>query len=144
MGDTRHNARMIALQRLFELSFPGFEPTQLRDSILSDNHEDDGITKFDQELVTELVEGVKNEYKQIDSIVGKLAPEWPLDKINKIDLQILRIAILEAYILKITPEKVAINEAIELSKEFSSEQSRRFVNGVLGNLLKNKEKYIKE
>ena len=72
----------------------------------------------------------------------KLAPEWPLNNIAKIDLEILRIAILEGFILKITPEKVAINEAIELAKEFSNDQTRKFVSGVLGNLFTNKEKYI--
>ena len=102
----------------------------------------DEITEVNQELVIKLLDGVKKHYQEIDDLIAKLAPEWPVAKINKLDLQILRIAILEAYILKLTPEKVAVNEAIELSKEFSTEQSRKFVNGVLGNLLANKEKYL--
>jgi len=143
VGDSRHNARMIALQSLFELSFPGFEPIKTpSNTLMASVSKEENNQNYDKNLVKELINGVKTHYKKIDIIIKNLAPEWPLININKIDLQILRIAICEAYIIKITPEKVAINEAIELSKEFSNEQSRKFVNGVLGNLLKNKAKYI--
>jgi len=142
VGDSRHNARMIALQLLFELSFPGFEPINNSSPTLVDSISKEKIDQnYDQNLVHQLITGVKKYYEKIDAIISNLAPEWPLANINKVDLQILRIAICEAYIIKITPEKVAINEAIELSKEFNNEQSRKFVSGVLGNLLRNKSKY---
>lgn len=72
----------------------------------------------------------------IDQNITESAPEWPLERINKIDLAILRLAIFELLIQKKEPPKVIIDEAVELSKEFGSESSASFVNGVLGNILK--------
>lgn len=72
---------------------------------------------------------------EIDKIITENAPKWPLDKINKVDLSILRCAIWEL-IYKDTPPKVAIDEAIELSKEFGTESSSSFVNGVIGSAVK--------
>lgn len=100
------------------------------------------INEIDKAYISAIQEGIKNNKKKVDELILKLAPEWPLTNISKIDLEILRIAILEGFILKITPEKVAINEAIELAKEFSNDQTRKFVSGVLGNLFSNKEKYL--
>ncbi len=73
---------------------------------------------------------------EVDKIIAKAAPEWPIDKINKIDLAILRLSVTE--LLKAeTPEKVVIDEAVELAKEYGSEATPGFVNGVLGTVLKN-------
>jgi transcription antitermination protein NusB len=144
VNDTRHNARILALQKIFEISFPNISPDSGNDGNFSDKSllELDEIEAYDTLLAEKLVAGVKENFEDIDKIIAKLAPQWPVEKINKIDLQILRIAIFEGFISKITPEKVALNEAIELTKDFSNEQSRKFVNGVLGNLLINKSKYI--
>ncbi len=76
---------------------------------------------------------------QIDSLITKAAPEWPIEKINKIDLAILRLAVGELIADK-TPQKVTIDEAIELAKEYGSEASAPFVNGVLGTVVVNLEK----
>ncbi|MEI7578753.1 MAG: transcription antitermination factor NusB [bacterium] len=144
MNDIRHNARIIALQKLFESSFPGIIPQDNSEQgfAFDSLKELDEISDIDSLLIQKLLLGVINNYQLIDEIIFQLAPDWPINKINKVDLQILRIAILEGFLVKITPEKVAINEAIELSKEFSNEQSRRFVNGVLGNLLINQKKIL--
>lgn len=72
----------------------------------------------------------------IDSEIVAAAPEWPIERINKTDLAILRLAIFELLIQKKEPPKVIIDEAVELGKEFGSENSASFVNGVLGNILK--------
>lgn len=78
---------------------------------------------------------IKNLYK-IDKVISKCAPEWPVEKLNKIDLAILRLALYELLIEKLNPHKVVIDEAIELGKEFGSDNSPKFVNGVLGTALK--------
>jgi N utilization substance protein B len=74
--------------------------------------------------------------KEIDAIITKNAPKWPLDKINKIDLSVLRCAFWELLYQKSSPPKVVIDEAIELAKEFGTESSPAFVNGVIGTAIK--------
>lgn len=144
--DARHNARIIALQRLFEEYFH----TQHLPETKTDKFDLVSITEideiqtneYDEKLLNQLIQELPTHREKIDEIISILAPEWPIDKIAAMDLQILRIAILEGFILQITPEKVAIDEAIELTKEFSNDQSRKFISGVLGNLIENKSKYI--
>lgn len=129
--DPRHLARVLALQELFSKDFN-------KDSIntdiipLAELVELDEITEYNTELYEGIKEGVLDNREQIDSIITKYAPAWPLDQIKLVDLQILRIAIYEGFISKITPPKVALDEAIEIAKEFGGETSSKFVNGVLG------------
>lgn len=73
--------------------------------------------------------------KDLDQIIQKVAPEYPVDKINKIDLAILRLAVYELTVKKTIPSKVTLDEAIELAKEYSGENSPGFINGALGNLI---------
>lgn len=134
--DLKHNARLIVLQRLFardfsDINFPDLETI-------------DEITKVDEELAEKIYAGVLQNFEKIDKIITSLAPEWPDKEIAKLDMQILRIAVFEGFIEAITPEKVAVDEAIELAKEFSNDQSRKFISGILGNLIKNKEKILKK
>jgi N utilization substance protein B len=82
-----------------------------------------------------LVMGVQTYRTYLDSIVGELAPEWPIEQIAAADRNVLRIAIYELLFDPDIPPKVAINEAVELAKMFGSESSPRFVNGVLGTLV---------
>lgn len=129
--DPRHLARVLALQELFSKDFN-------KDSIntdiipLEELIELDEITEYNPELYESIKEGVIDNSAEIDSIITKYAPQWPLDQIKLVDLQILRIAIFEGFIGKITPPKVALDEAIEIAKEFGGETSSKFVNGVLG------------
>lgn len=74
--------------------------------------------------------------QHIDGLIAKAAPEWPLDKISKIDLSVLRLATFELAVERKEPPKVIIDEAIELAKEYGNEHSAQFVNGVLGTILK--------
>lgn len=145
MRDSRHNARMLALQKLFEDYFheQNLIDTKTDKFSLTKITEVDEIENYDDNLLTQILGNIADHKQEIDTIIALLAPEWPINKIAPMDLQILRIAILEGFILKITPEKVAIDEAIELTKEFSNDQSRKFVSGVLGNLIENKDKYLK-
>lgn len=95
----------------------------------------------DQNLTKYIFEGVKANIDEIDKIIVECAPEWPLDKIAKIDLVILRIAIFEVVFGTKTPVKVAIDEAVELAKEFGTDTSHKFINGVLGTVV---EKHVQE
>jgi len=102
--------------------------------------------EFDENLFQALVRGTISHQEKINQIIQECAPQWPLDKIFKIDLVILQIAVFELLFGKKgedkTPEKVVIDEAIELAKQFGNETSSKFVNGVLGTVLEKKEEYV--
>lgn len=91
-----------------------------------------------QKIKNQYIETIKKKLIQIDNIIKKIAPEFPIDKINKVDLAILRLAIYELEFEKKEPEKVIVDEAIELAKEFGGETSPAFINGALANLLSKK------
>lgn len=86
------------------------------------------------EFASQLVTGVIANLIEIDKLIARYAPEWPLDQMAVIDRNILRIAIYEFLVLGETPVKVAINEAVELAKLYASDSAPRFINGVLGSL----------
>lgn len=130
--DPRHEARRIALTVLFGESFLSREPKNL----VKLSQEELKIKKYDQDLLDSIINGVIRNRETLDQIIKSTAPEWPLNQIAKTDLIALRIAVFELYIAKEVPVKVAIDEAIELAKEFGGEQSGKFVNGVLGTVVK--------
>lgn len=127
----RHQARISALQALFEVDCTGHVPALVIERRLQDVALPDAGASFARDLV----EGVSKHRQELDSLVGRYAPEWPVDQIAIIDRNILRLAIYEILMRNDTPVKVAINEAVELAKEFGSDSSGRFVNGVLGSLV---------
>jgi len=140
--DPRHEARRIALATLFERAFHSIN---LEESVLRVN-EIFEEKEIDQELLRSVVQGVTEKTEEIDQIIREAAPAWPTDQINKIDLIALRIAIYELLFAKEklsqekqVPPKVAIDEAIELAKEFGGSSSGPFVNGVLGTVV---ERYL--
>ncbi len=133
----RHLARSVVLQSLFEWDFRNQEQSILSSAIERDALEfapGNGDTTFMQELA----EGVVSKRTEIDTIITKAAPDWPLDKISIIDRNILRLGLFELLFADRAevPAKVAINEAIELAKSFGGENSGKFVNGVLGSVYK--------
>lgn len=130
--DPRHAARVVALQTLFEWSFNSSDT----DAIIERDIMELEVPSIDRELTRFLVRGVTDNLDTIDSIITTSAPEWPLSQIAKIDLAVLRIAIFELYIARSVPPKVAIDEAIELGKQFGGENSGKFINGVLGTVVK--------
>lgn len=91
---------------------------------------------FHKQKVREEASHIFKNRKQIDKYIEKTAPEFPVDKINKVDLAILRLAVYELLIEKKEPQKVVIDEAIELAKEYGGDTSPSFVNGALGNIIK--------
>jgi len=97
---------------------------------LQEDPADEGMVSFAREIIA----GVIPISEKLDDLIAANAPEWPLDQISSIDKNIIRIALWEFAVSKITPIKVAINEAVELAKAYGSDSSPRFVNGVLGTL----------
>lgn len=129
--DPRHNARKIALTTLFCWMFN--EPEL--DSCIVMSKELLEETEIDDVLTKKIITTVQNNVEAIDKIIVESAPEWPIEKISKIDLIILRISTAELLFDIKTPTKVAIDEAIELAKDFGNETSSKFVNGVLGSIV---------
>jgi N utilization substance protein B len=127
----RHRARIAALQALFEIDCAGHNPAV----VIQRRLEEAGLPESGIRFAHELVQGVNAHQERLDTLIGRYAPEWPVDQIAIIDRNVLRIAIYELLFRDDTPTKVAINEAVELAKEFGSESSGRFVNGVLGSLV---------
>ncbi len=110
------------------------------DVIVKNNIKEYGIDAKKDDFVFDVVDGIFDNLKKIDSIIKRLAPEWPIEQVTIIDRNILRIGIYELMFSKRTdvPPRVAINEAIELAKSFGGDSSGKFVNGVLGSLYKEK------
>lgn len=135
MASNRHLGRIVALQSLYEYEFrTGSEDTSVDiDEILGRNLERYESAIEDKDFVSSLVKGVIAEQSNLDEKIQPIAPDWPIEQIARIDRSILRIGLYELLHLgKIVPPKVAINEAVELAKAFGSDNSSKFVNGVLG------------
>jgi len=130
LASKRHMARVLALQALFELDTVGHPPEQTIASLL----EETPAPKESVRFARELVQGVLENQGRIDEVIRKTAPAWPLEQVAAIDRNILRLAIYEILIDNKVPMRAAINEAVDLAKEFGGETSPRFVNGVLGSV----------
>jgi N utilization substance protein B len=131
----RHQARIIALQALYEIDCAHHAPAVVLEHLLATAELPPAATAFGRHLVN----GVINHQTVFDVFIHRYAPEWPLEQMAYIDRNILRIAIFEFAVDGQTPIKVAINEAVELAKAFGSDSAPRFVNGVLGTLVEHKE-----
>lgn len=137
---SRHLSRSIVMQSLYEWDFYGKQSDAL-EKIVQRNIEDFGPGLEDLNFIWELIAGVTKHLPEIDKIIEKAAPEWPMPQIPIVDRNVLRIGLYELlYANKDeVPPKVAINEAIELAKTFSGPTSGKFVNGVLGTVFKQLE-----
>jgi N utilization substance protein B len=133
----RHLARSVVLQTLFEWDTV-HAPDAEASSILARNAEEFGGSDTDRPFMDALLAGVLAKHADLDLIITKAAPDWPLDRIAPVDRNILRIGLYELLFADRAqvPAKVAINEAIELGKVFGGESSGRFINGVLGAVYK--------
>lgn len=139
MASNRHLGRIVTLQTLYEFEFRERAGDQTADimSILERNLSRYGEVIGDQEFVHELCSGIAKVYTKLDELLQPIAPEWPIAQIAAIDRNVLRIGLFELLFMgKTVPPKVAINEAIELAKSFGSDNSRSFINGVLGTAYK--------
>lgn len=133
----RHLARSIAMQTLFEWDFRG-QPSAGLPAILAHNLNEFGAgLDSEKQFAEELTNGVIDHQKEIDEIITKYAPNWPVEQLTMVDRNILRIGIFELQFNENpVPPKVAINEAIELAKSYGGPSSGKFVNGVLGTMYK--------
>jgi N utilization substance protein B len=138
MASNRHLGRIIALQTLYEEEFrreAGDADFDLEE-VLNRN-----ITRYaemvdDVDFIRELVNGVLGKVAELDGILQPIAPEWPIDQIARMDRLVLRIGLYELLHASDVPPKVVINEAVELAKAFGGENSSKFINGVLGTVLR--------
>jgi transcription antitermination protein NusB len=126
----RRQARMVALQTLYEYDTAQHTPEEVLQRHAEERHLQPKVVEYARELVT----GVYDHLAEIDAHIQSAAQEWPLQQMARIDKNILRLAIYEILFNNTVPAKAAINEAVELAKLFGSNTSSRFVNGVLGTI----------
>lgn len=141
MASNRHLGRIIALQTLYEQELRGDANDEQFDvdEVLGRN-----IARYkdmldDTEFIKQLVSGVDSQAAELDAKLQPVAPEWPIDQIARMDRLVLRIGLYELENEEDVPPKVVINEAVELAKAFGGDNSSKFVNGVLGTLLREQE-----
>ncbi len=127
----RRRARMVALQALFEVDSVGHQPGIVIQERLAENPLPDKAASFTRRLVTGTLAGID----KYDRIIARYAPEWPVEQIPIVDRNILRMALYELE-NENTPVKVVINEAVEVAKTYGGDNSPRFVNGVLGSVVR--------
>jgi transcription antitermination protein NusB len=141
MASNRHLGRIVALQTLYEQDFRHEvdDKSFSLEEVLARNINRYEETIDDKDFIKALVAGVDANAEQLDAMIGPVAPEWPIDQIARMDRIILRIGCYELVHDKSVPPKVVINEAVELAKAFGGENSSKFINGVLGTLLRNQE-----
>ena len=135
MASNRHLGRIVALQTLYEYEFrkESGDRSAVSSEILKRNLERYETAIDDTEFVETLVDGVLKEQTALDETIQPIAPDWPIDQIARVDRNILRLGLFELlHQAEVVPPKVAINEAVELAKAFGSDNSSKFVNGVLG------------
>jgi N utilization substance protein B len=140
MASNRHLGRIIALQTLYEEEFrlDADDADFDLQAVLKRN-----IARYkdmvdDVEFITKLVTGVSKQSAQLDATLQPVAPEWPIDQIARMDRIVLRMGLYELENDQSVPPKVVINEAVELAKAFGGDNSSKFINGVLGTLLRQK------
>ncbi len=140
---TRHLARSIVLQSLYEWDFYGRKSDLPK--IIQRNLEEFGPGIDEAEFIWKIADGVVKNFNNLNKIIEKAAPEWPLSQISIIDRNVLRIGLYELMFAdrNEVPAKVAINEAIELAKNYGGPNSGKFINGVLGTVYNEIEKSTK-
>ena len=128
----RSKARALAFQALYEADEASHDPRRAIEHWLVE----EPLIKSAESFARKLIQGVVDKRNSIDSLISKYAPNWPVGQISVVDRNILRLAIYEIIGDEDTPPKAAINEAIELCKLFGSESSPKFINGVLGSIMR--------
>ena len=140
MASNRHLGRIVALQSLYEYEFriQSEDKTVDINEILGRNLERYESAIDDKDFVSRIAHGVLEQQVNLDAQIQPIAPDWPIEQIARIDRTILRMGLYELlHMADIVPPKVVINEAVELAKAFGSDNSSKFVNGVLGTAFRN-------
>ncbi len=135
---SRHMARSIALQSLYEWDFSGEKAKNYKEVVEKNISLSEKVEKKEVDFIYSLVDGVLSNIEELNKIISAAAPDWPLEKITIIDRNVLRIGLYELIYgnKDDVPPKVAINEAIELAKQFGGSSSGKFINGILGTVYK--------
>ncbi len=133
---SRNRARVVSLQALFQLDVDAARIPGL----IVDRAEEEELTERDVEYVNTLVNNVVSRQGEIDDIIRKYSIDWDISRLGRVDKAILRIAICEISIVGDIPESVSINEAVRLAKKYGSENSSRFINGILGKFARDRGK----
>lgn len=132
MASYRHLARTCVMQTIFAIEFRGKDPSEMLTKIL-----DEFAPKLtERDFAVATLKGILDNKKEIIKIIAKHAPQWPVEKIARIDRAILEIGVYEIVFSKEVPKVVAINEAIEIAKMFGDNNSPKFINGVLSAVMK--------
>ena len=126
----RRKARAIALQVLYEVDSVGHDIERALSHLIADGR----LSEEDAAFARDVVDGVTRNKEKIDQHIESFAPAWPVEQISIVDRNILRLAIFEILLNNNVPVKVAINEAVELAKMYGSDNSSKFINGVLGSI----------
>jgi N utilization substance protein B len=138
----RRVAREIALQSLYQIEMNHVSPIDAVTSVIEEAENDNeselevADEKLSPDYIFELVEGTFTNKKEIDIMLEEYLKGWQMDRLSRIDREVLRLAVYEMVYRDDVPPKVVVNEAIELSKHFGTEESGKFVNGVLGKMIK--------
>lgn len=133
---SRKTAREVAMKLTYEKMF-GCDDTYY--DVLEKSGIVEEPTSADIEFASRMVSGVQENLEQIDGVLSEAAVGWTVDRMPKVDLSILRNAVYEICFAKDVPAAVAVNEAVELAKTFCDEKSPRFINGVLGKVVRSGE-----
>jgi transcription antitermination protein NusB len=138
----RRVAREIALQSLYQIEMNHVSPMEAITSVIDEAENDNeselevADEKLSPDYIFELVEGTFTNKKEIDIMLEEYLKGWQMDRLSRIDREVLRLAVYEMVYRDDVPPKVVVNEAIELSKHFGTEESGKFVNGVLGKMIR--------
>lgn len=129
---SRINARRNAFSLLFQYDFINLDEIDDNKKIFF--NENPEIEEADKKYILETVDGTMKNLEEIDTIIGEHAKGWTVERMSKVDLAILRIAVYEMMFSDEAPNSVAINEAVELAKKYSSDEAPSFINGILGKI----------
>ncbi|MDA8213441.1 MAG: transcription antitermination factor NusB [Clostridia bacterium] len=133
----RRQARETALKSLFQVDIGKVPVEAAFENVVKEFEVEEGARKFARELVF----GTVDHLKPIDEIIRRVAVDWNLERMANVDRNILRLALYEIYYRSDVPNAVAVNEAVEMAKIYSTEESGKFVNGILGKVVGNPEAY---
>jgi N utilization substance protein B len=136
---SRKRARELAFLALFQVDVGQITPAK---AVLDTIQElKDEPPKEEREFIQALVNGTWQYLADIDRVIARLSQDWPLNRLGKVDLNIMRLALYEFFFREDIPPEVSVNEAVELAKTYGSQESGRFVNGILGKIVQNIASY---
>ena len=134
---SRKHAREVTFKLLFESSF---QKEELINTLYTRYKEDEEISKEEEEYILDVIEGVQSNLSSIDEKIESHLKDWNFKRLSQVDISILRLSIFELFYRDDIPEKVSINEAVELAKVFGDDNSPKFINGILAEIIKDKSK----